>query len=88
MVYGAMLASSIAVVTALEAWVQLQGAGGASGLLASATRETILAIAIPLLVVGALVAIRWGARTLSPHRAGPDGSPPAAPPVAQHPQPR
>ena len=84
--YGAaVLASGIAVVSAIEAWIRLQQSAGAASLASNLAAEAGLAIALPLLAVVAAVGLRWGARSVADGRVGAGGAqfsppnPPAGP---------
>ena len=88
--YGAaVLASGIAVVSAIQAWIRLQHSAGAASLAWNLADEAVLAVALPLLAVAAAVGLRWGARSLADGRAAAGGGHPSPPnPPGGDPRPR
>lgn len=75
MAYGAAVAAgAIALISALEAWDRLQHPGATNGLLPALTVEALLALALPLLVVAALIGVSWLVRRVRKDPSQPLGS--------------
>jgi hypothetical protein len=63
--YGAALAAGgIALASALVAWARLQDPAPSDGLVASLASDAVLGVALPLLVVGAVMSLTWLVRRL------------------------
>jgi hypothetical protein len=74
MAYGAaVVASGIALVSAVEAWGRLQHPESSDGSIVSLASSILLAVALPLLAVGAAIGLTWLARRLGAIRPPGDG---------------